>query len=285
MSKRDDYPPGAPCWVDTWQPDPRAALRFYGALLGWSFDEATSMPNGLGGDYFGARVAGRLVAGIGQAPASSPAVWSTYVRVGDIDQALARAEEAGGARLAGPMDAGSDGRLAVLTDATDVPFCLWQAGTRIGAELVNAEHLGDELAPQHQPRTSASVLRGRVRLGTRAGTGRSVLPVAALEPGRSRGDSDRRRHGPAALERQSRRPRPTRSPITPPPWAAPSCWRRSTRRAIAARSSRTRRAASSPSARPPAERSRGRGRGRPTAPTVAARAPVRAACRKPIPSR
>jgi predicted enzyme related to lactoylglutathione lyase len=127
MSKRDDYPPGAPCWVDTWQPDPRAALRFYGALLGWSFDEATSMPNGLGGDYFGARVAGRLVAGIGQAPASSPAVWSTYVRVGDIDQALARAEEAGGARLAGPMDAGSDGRLAVLTDATDVPFCLWPA--------------------------------------------------------------------------------------------------------------------------------------------------------------
>ncbi len=137
MDKQEDYPPGAPCWVDTLQPDPRAALRFYGALLGWSFDEPTSMPNGLGGDYFGARVAGRLVAGIGQAPASSPAVWSTYVRVDDIEQALARAEEAGGARLAGPMDAGSAGRLAVLTDATDVPFCLWQAGTRIGAELVN----------------------------------------------------------------------------------------------------------------------------------------------------
>lgn len=85
MSKREDYPAGAPCWVDTLQPDPRAALRFYGALLGWSFDEATSMPNGLGGDYFAARVAGCLVAGVGQASASSPAVWSTYVRVDDIE--------------------------------------------------------------------------------------------------------------------------------------------------------------------------------------------------------
>ena len=74
MNKQDDYPLGAPCWVDTFQPDPRAALQFYGPLLGWSFDEAAPMPNGLGGDYFAARVAGRLVAGIGQAPASSPAV-------------------------------------------------------------------------------------------------------------------------------------------------------------------------------------------------------------------
>ncbi|MDQ6778097.1 MAG: VOC family protein [Actinomycetota bacterium] len=137
MNKRDDYPLGAPCWVDTLQPNPRAALDFYGPLLGWSFDEAAPMPTGLGGDYFAARSAGRLVAGIGQAPASFPAVWSTYIRVKDIEQALARAEEAGGARLTGAMDAGSDGRLAVLTDATGVAFCLWQAGGRIGAELVN----------------------------------------------------------------------------------------------------------------------------------------------------
>lgn len=137
MTKRDDYPAGAPCWVDTLQPDPRASLGFYGPLLGWSFDEAASMPNGLDGEYFAARLAGRLVAGIGQAPASSPAAWSTYVGVDDVDQALARAEAAGGARLAGPFDAGSDGRLAVLADATGIPFCLWQAGRRIGAELVN----------------------------------------------------------------------------------------------------------------------------------------------------
>ncbi len=137
MSTREDYPAGAPCWVDTLQPDPRAALRFYGPLFGWTFDEATSMPTGLKGEYFAARTAGRLVAGIGQAPPSSPAVWSTYMRVEDIEQTLARAKDAGGGRLAGPFQAGSDGRLAVLADATGVPFCLWQAGRRVGAELVN----------------------------------------------------------------------------------------------------------------------------------------------------
>jgi predicted enzyme related to lactoylglutathione lyase len=137
MSKQDDYPAGVPCWVDTFQPDPRAALRFYGPLFGWNFDEAAAMPTGLEGDYFAARVAGRLVTGIGQAPPSSPPVWSTYVRVDDLEQTLARAEEAGGARLAGPLDAGADGRLAVLGDATGVPFCLWQARRRAGAELVN----------------------------------------------------------------------------------------------------------------------------------------------------
>lgn len=107
MSTREDYPAGAPCWVDTLRPHPRAALRFYGPLFGWTFDEATSMPTGLTGEYFAARTAGRLVAGIGLAPPSSPAVWSTYMRVEDIEQTLARAEDARGGRLAGPFQAGS----------------------------------------------------------------------------------------------------------------------------------------------------------------------------------
>jgi predicted enzyme related to lactoylglutathione lyase len=136
MTTRDDYPAGAPCWVDTLQPDPRASVQFYGALFGWSFDEPAAMPDGLEGRYFAARLAGRLVTGIGQAPAASPAVWSTHVRVDDIERALARAEQAGGALLAGPFD-GRDRRLAVLADATGVPFCLWQAGTRFGAELID----------------------------------------------------------------------------------------------------------------------------------------------------
>lgn len=130
-----EHPLGAPCWVDTLQPDPRAALRFYGPLLGWTFDEATVMPSGLPGEYYAARVAGRLVAGIGQAPPSSPAVWAMYVRVEDVEQAVGRIREAGGAALAGPFDAGPDGRLAVVADATGAPFGLWEAGRRVGAEL------------------------------------------------------------------------------------------------------------------------------------------------------
>jgi hypothetical protein len=35
MSERTDYPAGVPCWVDAFQPEPDAALRFYGGLFGW----------------------------------------------------------------------------------------------------------------------------------------------------------------------------------------------------------------------------------------------------------
>ena len=138
MTKQDIYSPGTPCWVDTLQPDPRSALGFYGALLGWTFDEAVPMPGGLNGEYFAARVDGRLVAGIGQAPPGSPTVWSTYVGVDEVEQTLARATDAGGTVMAGPLDAGAGGRLAVLADPTGVPFCLWQAGWRPGAELTGS---------------------------------------------------------------------------------------------------------------------------------------------------
>ena len=138
MPKKDHYLAGAPCWVDTLQPDPRAALQFYGQLFNWSFDDPTPMPTGLAeGEYFTARLDGHRVAGIGQAPPASPPAWMTHVRVDDIELAVARAEEIGGRHLVPSTDAGSDGRLAVLTDPTGVPFCLWQADGRTGAELVS----------------------------------------------------------------------------------------------------------------------------------------------------
>ena len=94
------------------------------------------MPGGLGGEYSLASIDGRLVTGIGQAQPSSPAVWASYVRVEDVERSVATAKSAGGTRLVGLVDAGSDGRLAILTDATGVPFGLWQAGSRPGAQLV-----------------------------------------------------------------------------------------------------------------------------------------------------
>jgi uncharacterized protein len=137
MTNRDTHSIGAPCLVDTFQPDPRAAMDFYGPLFGWSFDDPVPMPAGLEGEYFAARLRGRRVAGVGQAPALSGPTWNTYVRVDDIGQALARAEHAGGRLLAGPFDAASGGGLAVVADATGVPFCLWQSGGNDGAELAD----------------------------------------------------------------------------------------------------------------------------------------------------
>ena len=62
MPERDGYIPGVPCWVDTSQPDPDAALAFYGGLFGWEFEDM--MPAGSPGKYFIARIRGGDVAAV-----------------------------------------------------------------------------------------------------------------------------------------------------------------------------------------------------------------------------
>ena len=127
MSERSEYPPGVPCWVQTLQPDPDAARGFYKALLGWEF----------GADGGVAQVRGRDVAGIDMLPAGGVPAWITYIRVENADDAAQRASDAGGAVLIGTLDASPAGRFAVLADPSGVPFCVWEAGERQGAQLVN----------------------------------------------------------------------------------------------------------------------------------------------------
>lgn len=156
MTYRTDYPTGALCWVDTLAPDPQAAASFYGQLFGWRFDEPRPMPRPLAGDYLAARLDGHLVAGIGQAPEASPtALWTTYVRVDRIEDALTQVATAGGTVLAGPLGAGADGRLAVVTDPTGVALGLWQAAERPGAQLVN-EAGAWAMSVLHTPSTEAA---------------------------------------------------------------------------------------------------------------------------------
>lgn len=53
MPERDGYIAGAPCWVDASEPDPEAAVDFYGGLFGWEFEDV--MPPGSGSKYSMAR--------------------------------------------------------------------------------------------------------------------------------------------------------------------------------------------------------------------------------------
>jgi predicted enzyme related to lactoylglutathione lyase len=140
MSEREEYPAGVPCWVDTVQPDPRAALDFYGPLFGWEFAEPGPMPGDLPGEYFVARVNGRDVAGIGSLPdLGGPSVpsWNTYIRVDGADEAVESAQAAGAGLLIGPLDALPAGRFAVLIDPVGAAVCVWEARAREGAQLVN----------------------------------------------------------------------------------------------------------------------------------------------------
>jgi uncharacterized protein len=137
MAERDGYIPGVPCWVDTSQPDPEAAVEFYSGLFGWEFEDV--MPPGAPGKYFIARIGGRDVAAVGSAPESGPstAAWNTYIWVDSADEAAAAVRAAGGAVLAEPFDVGEAGRTAVVADPEGAVFSVWQAGRHRGAQLIN----------------------------------------------------------------------------------------------------------------------------------------------------
>lgn len=135
--ERSEYPAGVPCWIDTSQADPEAAVEFYGGLFGWEFADRT--PAGSPQRYFLARLRGRDIAGIGSLPQgwSEPAAWNTHVAVENADDAAAKVTEAGGTVTMAPLDASDAGRMAVVADPSGAGFCLWQAGASPGAVLVN----------------------------------------------------------------------------------------------------------------------------------------------------
>src|SRR5829696_10385325 len=73
MPERDGYILGVPCWVDVSEPDPRAALDFYGGLFGWEFQDV--MPASSEDNYCIARH---------EAPSTSIFDSSGELRAGDV---------------------------------------------------------------------------------------------------------------------------------------------------------------------------------------------------------
>ena len=139
MPERDGYIPGVPCWVDTSQPDPEAAVSFYSGLFGWEFEDV--MPPASPGKYFIARIRGGDVAAVGSQPEGGPpdAVWNTYVWVESADEAASKVLDARGRVVTEPFDVMDAGRMAVFTDPEGAAFCVWQAKQHRGARVVNED--------------------------------------------------------------------------------------------------------------------------------------------------
>jgi predicted enzyme related to lactoylglutathione lyase len=137
MPERDGYIPGVPCWVDTYQADPEAAVSFYGALFGWEFDPIHEPASA--GSYFIARIRGGDVAGIGSATDSGEptATWNTYVRVDSADEAAAGVRDAGGRVVVEPSDVMDAGRVGYFIDPEGAGFYVWQPNKHPGSRIVN----------------------------------------------------------------------------------------------------------------------------------------------------
>ena len=166
MPERDGYIPGVPCWIDTSQPDPKAAVDFYGALFGWEFEDV--MPPDAPGEYFTARIRGLDVAAVGSIPEGAPqmATWNTYIWVDSADDTAAKVKEAGGSVVMEPFDVMAAGRMAVFTDPEGAVFFVWEAEGAQGLagrerarqqQLQRAEHPG--------PGGREALLRRGLRLG------------------------------------------------------------------------------------------------------------------------
>jgi predicted enzyme related to lactoylglutathione lyase len=139
VPERDGYLPGVPCWVDTSQPDPDAALGFYSGLFGWEFEDV--MPPDSPGKYFIARLRGGDVAAVGSVPEGAPemATWNTYIWVESADDTASSVRDAGGSVVMDPFDVMDAGRMAVVADPQGAAFCVWEAKEQKGARIVN-EH-------------------------------------------------------------------------------------------------------------------------------------------------
>lgn len=137
MSERQGFAPGVPCWIDTWQPDAEAAVRFYTSLFGWEAEN--TMPPDVPGQHFMCRLRGLDVAAIASRPqaASTAPAWNTYVWVESAEDTAARAIEAGGSLVMDPFDALDGGRIAVIADRAGAVFGIWEPGAHAGAQRVN----------------------------------------------------------------------------------------------------------------------------------------------------
>jgi predicted enzyme related to lactoylglutathione lyase len=134
MVEPSSYAPGTPSWVDIGT-DVEGATRFYGALLGWTYEPA-GPPEETGGYGFFTR-RGLRVAGVGPQQNPGPPFWSTYVTVADVEATAARAEAAGAAVLVPPMQVLDAGRMAVFRDPQGGFVSAWEPGAHIGAQVVN----------------------------------------------------------------------------------------------------------------------------------------------------
>jgi predicted enzyme related to lactoylglutathione lyase len=128
------YTDGAPCWADLSLPDLAAGQRFYGELLGWTFqDQGEEF-----GHYTMALREGRTAAALmGRTDPAMPTAWSVYFASSDAAKTAAAIQESGGRVVFGPDAVGDVGVMLGATDPGGSFFGVWQSGSHPGFGVVN----------------------------------------------------------------------------------------------------------------------------------------------------
>jgi len=113
--------PGALSWNELASPDLEASRAFYGGLFGWTFDPFESSPD----PYFVIKNGEAGNGGIRElSPPGMPPNWLVYFGTEDIDKALAKVEELGGTKMAGPIDI-QIAKIGIVQDPQGAVFALY----------------------------------------------------------------------------------------------------------------------------------------------------------------
>ncbi|MEU4210138.1 VOC family protein [Streptomyces sp. NPDC026206] len=127
----DGFPEGAPCWADVMLSDVAAGKRFYGEILGWTFEDA----GGEYGHYTQAFHGGKNVAALAPKPdGRMPTAWSVYFASRDAAATGDRIRAAHGQIIMGPMAIGGFGTMLMAADPGGAVFGVWEAGSHKGFE-------------------------------------------------------------------------------------------------------------------------------------------------------
>lgn len=104
-------------WSELMTRDAAAALKYYGALCGWTWERMGMGESG----YHVANAHGKPVAGVMDISGmpgmeAAPVGWFTYIAVDDVDAAARATETGGGKVLRQPFEVPGIGRIAILQD-------------------------------------------------------------------------------------------------------------------------------------------------------------------------
>ena len=109
---------GAFTWNELRTNDIEGAKAFYGATIGWTFEEMP-MPKG---SYWIAKLDDEPMAGIAALAdvgcADTPPHWFAYIEVDDVDERVAEVKANAGRVVREPFDIEGVGRIAILADST-----------------------------------------------------------------------------------------------------------------------------------------------------------------------
>ena len=108
-------------WNELMTRDVEKSKAFFGATLGWTFDE---MPMPMGFNYTLAKSGDTIVGGMmpmqGEQFEGHPERWVSYIEVDNVDARVAKVEAAGGTVLSPGFDVEGVGRIAIIQDASGV---------------------------------------------------------------------------------------------------------------------------------------------------------------------